>query len=345
MTLSPSIDLIWRLAADEMAAGEFGEIQPEHFCMAVLKFAEVSIKTPEGTGEQADLAKAIAADAQLVREALQKCGIESTIARRKLRKQLGKGGAPHKEGKIHRSAASRTLFESANALAAESGNEKLTPLHLLTALVQSPSPAIAQAVLGKVAPQPQPATTPLLDKHGEDLVRQVAEGKLPTDSNRVAECKAILQILTGKKSAFLLSQGEPSTTYILRALANSLFSESKLQPAASHARLLDIRKMSGPLAEVDSESHWKVRDGLFAEASQCPGIILVCSVDSVFTRTEKRLDRSATNSKLARLPVRCIIPMTPEGYEALLKDDRKWTRYAEPVWLREQQKNSIPREL
>ena len=64
MNLSPSIDLIWRLAAQEMAAGEFSEIQPEHFCMALLKFAEVSVKAPEDDGEQAELAKAIAGDAQ-----------------------------------------------------------------------------------------------------------------------------------------------------------------------------------------------------------------------------------------------------------------------------------------
>ena len=69
MNLSPSIDLIWRLAAQEMAAGEFDEIQPEHFCMALLKFAEVSVKAPEDAGEQAELAKAIAGEAQLVREA------------------------------------------------------------------------------------------------------------------------------------------------------------------------------------------------------------------------------------------------------------------------------------
>ncbi len=132
MTLSPSIDLIWRLAAQEMAAGEYVQIQPEHFCMALLEFAEVSVQTPEEVGEQAELAKIIAGDAQLVREALQKCSIESTSARRKLRSQLGKGGSPQKSDKVHRSAASRVLFESATKLAQQSGSETVTPLHLLT---------------------------------------------------------------------------------------------------------------------------------------------------------------------------------------------------------------------
>ena len=177
MNFSPSIDLIWRLAAQEMAAGEYGEIQPEHFCMALLKFAEVAIQANEDAGEQAELAKVIAGDAQLVREALQKCGIESTSARRKLRKQLGKGGSPQQGEKVHRSAASRALFESAAKLAQESDTETVTPLHLLTALVQSSTPAIVQVVLGKAAPTPRPAALPLLEKHGQDLGKLAAEGQ------------------------------------------------------------------------------------------------------------------------------------------------------------------------
>jgi hypothetical protein len=69
-----------------------------------------------------------------VREALQKCGIESKPARHKLRRGLGKGGSPHVDGQIHRSTASRALFESAADLAHETDAEVITPLHLVTAI-------------------------------------------------------------------------------------------------------------------------------------------------------------------------------------------------------------------
>ena len=182
MKLSPSVHLIWQLAAEEMAAGQFKEIEPEHFCMALLKFAELPAAAVEADDEHAETAKTIAADAELVREALQRCGIESTRARRKLRRQLGKGGTPHQEEKVHRSAASRALFEAAAAFVAESGGETLTPLHLLTALIQSPTPAIDQAVLGKVPPPSAPAFLLLLDKHGKDLVKEASEGRLKADT-------------------------------------------------------------------------------------------------------------------------------------------------------------------
>ena len=38
------MDLVWRMAVGEAAASEFKEIEPEHFCAAVLKFAEFSGK-------------------------------------------------------------------------------------------------------------------------------------------------------------------------------------------------------------------------------------------------------------------------------------------------------------
>ena len=140
----------------------------------------------------------------MVREALQKCGIESTSARRKLRKQLGKGGSPQQGEEVHRSAASRTLFESAAKLAQESDSETVTPLHLLTALVQSPTPAIVRAVLGKAFPTHPPADLPLLEKHGQDLVKQAAEGKLQVKPGLDAQCKVVLQALQQKDRKCIL---------------------------------------------------------------------------------------------------------------------------------------------
>ena len=51
---------------------------------------------------------------------------------------------------IHRSAGSRELFgELAATLAADSGTDCLTALHLLAAIVKSPAPGIAQSASGR----------------------------------------------------------------------------------------------------------------------------------------------------------------------------------------------------
>ena len=153
MKWSPSILLIQRFAVGEMAAADFKEIQPEHLLMSLMKFAEMPAGAAEGVDADDELTKDIADDVAILHEALEKCGIESTNARRKLRRKLGKGDTPFKGGSAHRSAASRKLFDDATALATDSGGDTVTPLHLLTAIVQSPTPAIAQAVLGKPAQQ------------------------------------------------------------------------------------------------------------------------------------------------------------------------------------------------
>ena len=109
-----------------------------------------------------------------------------------------------KAKEVHRSAASRTLFESATKLAQESDSETITPLHLLTALVQSPTPAIAQAVLRKASQPSPPAALPLLEKHGQDLVKQAAEGKVQVKPGLEAQCKAVFQALQQKDRKCLL---------------------------------------------------------------------------------------------------------------------------------------------
>ncbi len=354
MKLSPSIDLIWRLAADEMAAGEFSEIQPEHFAMAMLKFAEVSVKTPEESGEQAEIAKVLSEETQLIREALQKCGIEGTSARRKLRKQLGKGDAPHKGAKIHRSAASRTLFESAAALASESGSATLTPLHLLTALVQSPTPAIAQAVLGKAQTPPPLAALPLLEKHGRDLVRQAADGKIRVQRGREAQCKAVTQVLQLKerKSVLLVSNSDELVVDLANTLAG-VIAATNAPAELKNRRFIDIAEKSRldelkgmrPSREEEAEELERMRQ-LLAEAAAHPEVILL--VPAVRTGPKEVSGARWSNllqEALAKGKVQFICRVAPKVFTECLRKDPIWKKHTRAVWLEQLKQGSVPREL
>jgi hypothetical protein len=244
MKISVSSDLVWKIAIREAATGEFKEIEPDHFCLAVLKFAELSAKGVEEAGAEAELSQHIAGDAQLVREGLQKCGIESTGARRKLRRQLGKGDTPHIGVTIHRSASSRALFESAARLASESGSA-VTPLHLLTALVEAPTPAIEQAVLGKAPEPPSPTALPLLDKHDRDLVKRLAEEKIQVKPGIAAQSKALLQALEQKnrKSILLVSHSDDRVADLAAALAGAIAAKGA-PDGLKGRRLMDISENS-----------------------------------------------------------------------------------------------------
>jgi len=353
MKLSVSIDLIWRLAAQEMAAGEFKEIQPEHFCMALLKFAEVSVKAPEDDGEQAELAKNIAGDAQLVREALQKCAIESTSARRKLRKQLGKGGSPLKSEKVHRSAASRALFEAAAKLAQESDSETVTPLHLLTALVQSPTPAIVQAVLGKASPMPRLAALLLLEKHGQDLVKQAAEGKVQVKPGHEAQCKAVLQVLQQKdrKCILLVSDNDHVVVELTSALAIAIASQDAPEGLRGK-RLIDVSLSRSDALKGkrifpnEATAELALMRQLLAEATSHPEIILIVpAVEAEPQRARVGEWPYLLQETLGKGKIQFICRAKPSVFTEHLRKDAVWKQRTQAIWLEKAAQGSVPREL
>lgn len=353
MKLSPSIDLIWRLAANEMAAGQFKEIEPEHFCMALLKFAELPSAAIEADEEHAEIAKTIAAEAELVREAVQKCGIESTPARRQLRGQLGKGGTPHQDGEIHRSAASRALFEAA-AFVAESGGDTLTPLHLLTALVQSPTPAIEKAVLGKAPHPTAPPALLLLEEHGKDLVKEASEGRLRANSTAEASGKALIQILLQKerKSILLITDQDDLAEKVAIAIACSIAGK-KPAPGLKGRRLIDIaassrlnapKGMAPSLAEAAAELERLRR--LLAEAASHQEIILLVPPVEVESKSLARDQwASLLRETLLEGNVQFICRVAPKMFTEHLRKDAVWKRQTEAVWLEKAAVGSIPREL
>ena len=354
MRPSPSVDLIWQMAAREMVAGQFKEIEPEHFCMGLLKFAELPAAAMEADDEHAEIAKTIAAEAELVREALQKCGIESTHARRKLRGQLGKGGTPHQDGEIHRSAASRALFEAAATFVAESGGETLTPLHLLTAMVQSPTPAIEQAVLGKAPHSTAPPALLLLEKHGKDLVKEASEGRLRADSTAEPSGKALIQVLLQKerKSILLITDQDDLAEGVAMAIACSIAGKTP-PPGLKGRRLIDItassrlnalKRMMPSLEETSAELE-RLRQLLAEAASHQEIILLVPPVEIESKSTDGRQWASLLRETLAKGDVQFICRVAPKVFTERLRKDGVWKRQTEAVWLEKAAVGSIPREL
>jgi len=357
VNLSPSIDLIWRLAAHEMAAGEFREIEPEHFCMALLKFAEVAAKEADGEGAQVEAVKFVAGEAQLVREALSRCGIDSTSARRELRRLLGKGDTPHRGGKVHRSDSSRALFASAAALATESGSDTVTPLHFLTALVQSPTPAIAQAVLGKApgpAGTPGPTPLPALEENGQDLVRQAAKKRFTVKPGLEAATRALIEALKQphRKSILLASESDDLVVEIAGSLANALAAKDAPQVLRGK-RFIDISASSRaasplgmrPPAEVEAAELERMRR-VFVEAAAHPEVLLlVPAVDTGPNDARGGPWTRLLRQTLAEGKAQWLCRVRPSVLAEQLRKDPLWKARAQAVWLHEVAQGSAPREL
>jgi hypothetical protein len=341
MKMSRSIDLIWQLSGAEAAAGEFKEIQPEHFCMGLLKLAELPVQQAAKLGADEATAKALATEIDLVRQELANRGIDSTRLRRALRGSLGKGGSPDHKGQMHRSQASRGLFDAAACAADVAGHQAVTAVHFLEVILNAPTPALAQVL--PVKPAPQHVETPILDKYGEDLVVKVAKGELTSESDRTAECKAILPVLAGKKSVFLVSDDDAATQATLIGLAKRLDTENRSGAPSNRRRL--IRAALYGFVDEDWQTVLNIFDDIFREAAQSQNVILVCHEEDLCTSTDPHLVKSAQASRLAQTPVLCVVPLSPKRYDALIKADRQWKRLAEAVWIRGEGKESVPREL
>ena len=188
MQVSASIELVWQLAAREALVGQFGMIEPEHFCMALLKFAELPIEEGRGVSPESQAAKQLACEVAVIRERLASRALDSMRVRRRLRALLGKRGVPGTGRRMPRSQASRDLFAAAVNLAADAGSDVLQTPHLFAALLASPTEAMDQ-VLGDLAGSGTPSRfgTPLLDKHGRDLVWPEANGGGGPGVGRIAE--------------------------------------------------------------------------------------------------------------------------------------------------------------
>jgi len=112
MDISPGTELVWRLAAAEAIAARRERIEPDHFFCALLKFSEVGTKEL-GVAAAHPLAKVLMSEHDRVQAVLKELSLPTTRVRRQLRGALGRGTYEHKGEVVHRSTASRQLFNRA----------------------------------------------------------------------------------------------------------------------------------------------------------------------------------------------------------------------------------------
>ncbi|MCZ2075598.1 MAG: hypothetical protein LC130_11445 [Bryobacterales bacterium] len=242
MKTSTSIELLWQMAAQEAIAGEFAEIEPEHFFAAVLKFAEIPVAELGNVASGAHVPEELAADVEKVRQVLQSREIDTTRVRRELRTRLGKGRSPYDGGQKHRSEGSREMFNAAARLADDSGSEVLGAEHLFAALLASPTEAM-RAVMGEaLAPQAiKRMETPLLARWGHDLVELAVEGALSGVLTSRADCRALLHLLaeSRRRSVVLVSDRRERARSVVAAAAWEIAHDSAT-PALRRRRIVAI---------------------------------------------------------------------------------------------------------
>lgn len=334
---SSSIELVWQLAARETIAAEFAEIEPEHLFSAVLKFAELPINDLENLGAGAATVRLLITDVGSVREALEEREIDSRLARRRVRRSLGKGVSQFTGGIIHRSRLSREVFSSAENQAILAGSETLLAIHLLHALLASPSDKMVEAIGRAVRPVASDrGKTPLLDALGRDLAGHPKEGAQVVVANRRAEYKALIQVLgqEPRKCVFLISESDDAARQVVTAVAKAVI--EKTTPRSMRGiRIIDISSLMPDTLQITR---------LFAEAA-IDGRVILFGPPVVTDPPGADEGVWSFIDALKQVDVQCICRVAPEAYKCLVKRDGTWRKVAEVLYLSDGQMTELPSEL
>lgn len=346
MKMSASIELIWQLAGREAIAGDFNEVAPEHFLAAILKFVELPIEEVDRIMPGADASKLLAAEVTSLREELSARSIDSKKVRYDLRNKLGKGGCQYDGGQIHRSSASRTLFDEAARLADDSRSETVMAIHLLKAMLAAPTATIVE-VLGELARPAEPSSSkmPLLDEFGKNLIKAASEGKLSDTADREDESKALLASLAqkDKKSVLLVCDDSKAVETVVHATARKMSSRNVPQ-ALRNCRLIDISGIN-PYGN-DSKENLEKLTKLFAEVSSAGNVILfvpALEIDQEDGQSGKWHDQ--LKLVLGRKTFGCICRVDPQVFEKQIRKNAEWNKCASMMCISKEIRHEIPGEL
>jgi ATP-dependent Clp protease ATP-binding subunit ClpA len=346
MKVSVSIEIIMQLAAQEAIAAQYKEIEPEHLFEAVLKFSELPAEEVAKIASGSDAIKDLAVEVSTLQEKLAAQSINSTQTRRKLRGQLGNGNSPYDGGQMHRSTASRDLFDTAAKVADENRCETLTVVHLLDAIAVSPTPMIAELLKadGIVAIKPcRHSNTPILDEIGHDLIDLV--NKEPPDSVEYgASCKALIQTLAQghTRGIFLIADNEDVARSIVLSSAR-IMAGKECPSALKGKRFVDLSRFgSEPTEHTELIA---TLENAIAEAKAAKNIILYLSPfleDKKFIKDHWWVN--ILRSALLEGGIQFVCRATSSSYKHVEKEPT-WRKYAHMMRVHEQQSFELPDEV
>ena len=268
MDVSTSMAVVWQIAGQESVHTQYGEIQPEHFFIAILKLADLPVPDMAHVAPGNEAVQNLAADVNAVKEVLGKHQIKATEARRAMRSLLGNGGQPHSGGALHRSAESRRLFEDAARRCMAEQDGSLSPAHVLQALLAAPTEKIANFLAkGKGSPpksDPAAAAPAELKVSGDDLCALIRSGALqppPADPMLTAR---LIHALDKRRSwvtvLCVADQGVADAAVV--QVANQIV-KGAVPPSLAQRRIVDLSKLDEATAD----------DILFGKQGKYPDVI------------------------------------------------------------------------
>ena len=337
MDISPGTELVWNLAAQEAMAARMESIEPEHFLCAILKFAELTDEELGSVAARADVVSALSSERSRVQAFLQVGDFPTTRLRRALRRAMGRGQFRHDGGVVHRSEASRSLFEHAVASARRQG-AALASRHLLRALLESPSPTTQKVMedLGLMSASAKPPdATPLLSRYARRLDPSSRDAGSPTaDAPQIEVVAAALQ---REAAAFLMLVCEPGATLsrIVAGVAGELSEQTYLYEL-DHNRVL---QQSGDVERCQAE----IAD-LWAETAETENLAMFVDATGEETRSVSLLLTALAPALEAGKPG-LVVAVSEDVYHSRVRPDPALGSAFRIIWLHDLSDQEVPGEI
>ena len=344
-----SIQIVWALAAQESIIAEFEFIEPPHFFLGVLKFAELEEQQVEQVVSDPALVREMLREQDDIRSRLRDCSIkvpdQSRGIRYSLRRRLGMGGHPHDAQRvIHRSTAAREICRKAEDAARTGHSSKWCALHLFDVLPESPTCEIKDVL--KEAGVSGPGNvidTPYLDRYGQDLSASAfgrRGSSVPvnkTDISKDPICKVLIDDILGSKktNVLLIQKGERSPEVIVKSIAE-YFARDTAPSNEKGKRIvgIDISKNAWKTRSVESRKLENRMNALFQEAIKADNIVLFLSELYEYLETKTGANFSDLLTKLLSAEtVQCICGIDETNYHRYIKKDPELKKLLRPVWI------------
>jgi ATP-dependent Clp protease ATP-binding subunit ClpA len=272
--------------------------------------------------------------------------IESTKVRRELRAKMGQGNSPFGGGKVHRSAASRKIFDDAARLADDKGSDSFGARHLFDALLALPTPLIIQ-VCGDLVGVKEGTlgNTPLLDEYSKNLMKLASEGKLPQVAGWNAQCKVLIETLkqSDKGCVLLVSDNDTVVQSVVFAAVHTLMKNPN-DVWSKKVRIFDLT--SSELCSLSNNQTVEIFTKLFNEAGSLENVILFVPA-IIHSSSSKPTDNwpDFLQKVLSKYSFKCICRLDPAAYQKFVKNDLSWKRIANFIWIHDRIQNEVPEEL
>ena len=351
LTLHVSARVAWVAANVDACNAGVGEIEPPHLLLAILRLVD-GLCADEIAHLRLD-ADDLATVSFSVSAARGTLGLDDetlTKARRRLQRELRGEDPPARDVKgLHRSPATRALFNEAAERAIEAGDNALTVVHLIEVLEAHGlvKAAVDGSALPQVAPQdaaahgfPRPRSEPSgegdTSSLGRDLTALAAAGRLRPIVGRDGEIKQLARRLqrATKRNALLIGEAGVGKTAIVEGLAQYCVS-GQAPDSLSGLRIIEISVgdlIAGTRYRGDLEERVQA---LVAQLQEDPN--LVGFIDEVHLAVARQGDDSATIANLLKPVldgdhVRCIAATTTEEFERHVKQDPAFARrFGRPI--------------